>query len=208
MTERDAFIQAICQDPQNDTIRLIFADWLDERGDPLGEFIRVQIRLHHEGKYVGKGAVHDNQLPCERIYNREDPTTAELWQRSYELVNSHDVEWTKDLFETTDGLYRRFFLTLLGWTRGFPSSINISVREWNAKADELLLKYPLEKVTLNHRGGRQRPERREIPQTTSLFAEWEMRLPGRAWVRILKHERVNDPKWLYEYYWPGIKFVL
>lgn len=200
MTERDAFIQAICQDPQNDTIRLIFADWLDERGDPLGEFIRVQIRLHNEGEYVGKNAVHDNQLPCERVYNREEPTTAELWQRCYEMLKEHLKEWTKDFPDSVG---------IRGWTRGFPSSIVIPVRIWNANADELLLKYPLEKVTLNHRGGRQRPERREIQKHgIDEFVKWQMRLPGRAWVEMPSYERVNHPKWLYEHYWPGIKFVL
>jgi hypothetical protein len=86
--------------------------------------------------------------------------------------------------------------------------IHIPVRIWNAKADELLLKYPLEKVVLNNRGGRQRPERREITGTMTLFVQWEMRLPGRAWVEMPSYEQVNHPKWLYEHYWPGIKFVL
>lgn len=45
MTARQAFIDAIVADPLDDTARLVFADWLDERDDPLGEFIRVQYEL-------------------------------------------------------------------------------------------------------------------------------------------------------------------
>jgi uncharacterized protein (TIGR02996 family) len=41
----DAFLRAILQDPDDDVPRLVYADWLDERGDPRGEFIRVQCRL-------------------------------------------------------------------------------------------------------------------------------------------------------------------
>jgi uncharacterized protein (TIGR02996 family) len=37
-----AFITAIHQNPRDDAIRLVFADWLEERDDPYGEFIRLQ----------------------------------------------------------------------------------------------------------------------------------------------------------------------
>jgi uncharacterized protein (TIGR02996 family) len=42
MRERDAFVLAILQDPDNDVPRLRYADWLEGRGDPAGQFIRVQ----------------------------------------------------------------------------------------------------------------------------------------------------------------------
>jgi uncharacterized protein (TIGR02996 family) len=43
VTHDDAFVQAIIENPGDDTPRLVFADWLDEHGDPArAEFIRVQ----------------------------------------------------------------------------------------------------------------------------------------------------------------------
>lgn len=39
------FFQAILDHPDDDELRLVFADWLDEQGDPRGEFIRLQIML-------------------------------------------------------------------------------------------------------------------------------------------------------------------
>jgi uncharacterized protein (TIGR02996 family) len=33
MSEREAFIAAICAEPDDDTCRLAFADWLDEHGE-------------------------------------------------------------------------------------------------------------------------------------------------------------------------------
>ncbi len=45
MNETAAFLQAIRQRPHDDAPRLIFADWLEERGDPRGEFIRLQAVL-------------------------------------------------------------------------------------------------------------------------------------------------------------------
>lgn len=40
-----SFLDAIRAQPADDGPRLLFADWLDERGDPWGEFIRVQCAL-------------------------------------------------------------------------------------------------------------------------------------------------------------------
>jgi uncharacterized protein (TIGR02996 family) len=49
MKQEDAFLQAICDNPDDDTSRLIYADWLDEHGDEAGQaraaFIRAQIEL-------------------------------------------------------------------------------------------------------------------------------------------------------------------
>ena len=42
MITPEEFIQEILANQDDDTPRLIFADWLEERGDPRGEFIRVQ----------------------------------------------------------------------------------------------------------------------------------------------------------------------
>jgi uncharacterized protein (TIGR02996 family) len=41
MNPADAFVLAIAQSPDDDS-RLMYADWLDDRGDPRGELIRVQ----------------------------------------------------------------------------------------------------------------------------------------------------------------------
>jgi uncharacterized protein (TIGR02996 family) len=46
MKEREALLRAVCESPDDDTPRLVYADWLDENGEPeRAEFIRVQIAL-------------------------------------------------------------------------------------------------------------------------------------------------------------------
>jgi uncharacterized protein (TIGR02996 family) len=51
MKHEDAFLQSIREHPEDDTPRLIFADWLDEHDNgkngyaPRAEFIRVQCEL-------------------------------------------------------------------------------------------------------------------------------------------------------------------
>src|SRR5437764_14875679 len=42
MPDDDAFLRAILAHPDDDLPRLIYADYLDERGDPRGEFVRLQ----------------------------------------------------------------------------------------------------------------------------------------------------------------------
>ena len=45
MTEQEAFLQAIWEDPDDDAPRLMFADRLKERGDPWGDLILIQCEL-------------------------------------------------------------------------------------------------------------------------------------------------------------------
>jgi uncharacterized protein (TIGR02996 family) len=46
VSDRDALLRAICENPDDDAPRLIYADWLDEHGDPRqAEFVRVQVEL-------------------------------------------------------------------------------------------------------------------------------------------------------------------
>jgi uncharacterized protein (TIGR02996 family) len=45
MTHDEAFLRAILDNPDDDTPRLVYADWLEEQGDPRGEFIRLQCLL-------------------------------------------------------------------------------------------------------------------------------------------------------------------
>lgn len=46
MTERDALLAAILSSPEDDTPRMIYADWLEERGEvERADFVRVQCEL-------------------------------------------------------------------------------------------------------------------------------------------------------------------
>jgi uncharacterized protein (TIGR02996 family) len=47
MTEHDAFLQTIIESPDDDALRLVFADWLDEHGEAeRAELIRLQCALN------------------------------------------------------------------------------------------------------------------------------------------------------------------
>src|SRR4051812_46063634 len=50
MTDGEALLRAVLMNPSDDDPRLVYADFLDEHGDPpRAEFIRVQVRRAAEG---------------------------------------------------------------------------------------------------------------------------------------------------------------
>src|SRR5829696_7436743 len=53
VTEREALLRAIIENPEDDAPRLVFADWLDEHGEPdRAEFIRLQIELYNGANVI------------------------------------------------------------------------------------------------------------------------------------------------------------
>ena len=55
MSDRDAFLAAIHDAPDDDAPRLVFADWLEERGEvERAEFIRIQIEMRREHDAHGR----------------------------------------------------------------------------------------------------------------------------------------------------------
>src|SRR6476619_528897 len=42
MSEDEAFIRAIVDSPGDDLPRLVYADWLDDRDDPRGAYLRAE----------------------------------------------------------------------------------------------------------------------------------------------------------------------
>src|SRR4051794_21614639 len=64
----DAFLRSIIENPDDDSRRLVYADWLDGRGDPRGEFIRVQCELARLSEVDPRRAeleARERRLPVE-----------------------------------------------------------------------------------------------------------------------------------------------
>ncbi len=95
-----AFLAAIADRPDDDLPRLVYADYLEENGDPdRAEFIRTQIEL---------AKLHDYHL-----------RRAALEQRERELLFAHKDAWT---LPELHGLSQSF-------RRGFVELVNVSA-EW------------------------------------------------------------------------------
>src|SRR5689334_1385738 len=97
MPDRDAFIRAIIENPDDDAPRLIYADWLDERGDAArAEFIRVQCQL------------------CDTTLAAEERMRLERRERS--LLRKHRGQWQAEVGVPLLGLgaFYRGFLDAVG----------------------------------------------------------------------------------------------
>src|SRR5262249_10513083 len=57
MAEEDALLSAVLASPRDDAPRLVFADWLEERGDPRGEVLRILLPLQ---------ALTEKEAPSEK----------------------------------------------------------------------------------------------------------------------------------------------
>ena len=125
MTHDEAFLQAILEDPEADTPRLVYADWLEERGDPRSEFIRVQCELAR----IGGG----------------DPRSAELGYRQQQLLSAHRAEWLGPLRGVTT-LYDPTF------RRGFLEEMTLDARTFLELGERLFALHPLRHVSITDAG--------------------------------------------------------
>src|SRR5262245_66618195 len=74
MNQARAFLEAIQEEPEDDTPRLVFADWLEANGESdRAAFIRAQLRLAR--------------------LSPNDPAADELLDEADDLLAGHEVEW-------------------------------------------------------------------------------------------------------------------
>jgi uncharacterized protein (TIGR02996 family) len=98
-----AFLSDICEHPDDDTPRLVYADWLDDNGDSdRAEFIRGQIELLR--------------------LDRDDPRFADLAARMRELEENNGKLWKRDLPRWAHLPYEDRVAALTARPRYFPSS--------------------------------------------------------------------------------------
>jgi uncharacterized protein (TIGR02996 family) len=122
-----AFRRAILEAPHDDAPRLVYADWLDEHGDPdRAEFIRLQIR-----------------------YARmllSDPDRRALHSVVHEIGQAHHVEWVNQLPELR-GVHWEVF------ERGFISTVRFDDPDaYFATARKVFAAAPIREVRLHQFG--------------------------------------------------------
>ena len=123
--EEQAFLQRIQARPDDDGPRLILADWLDERGDPRGEFIRLQCALA--------------RLPAE------DPRHQPLADRERALRDAYEAEWIRPL----GGL-----VVSCEYRRGLVEIVSLEEARFLEVAPELFRLAPVRRVRLLEAGPR------------------------------------------------------
>lgn len=121
MSERDAFLAAVRANPADDTVRLVFADWLDDHGEPeRAEFIRVQCEL---------------EPLREKL---DDSRVQALWQREDELLAEHFPRWAGSVADL--GAIEPQFGPV--FVRGFPERVGVSINTLLKRGDEIIAACP------------------------------------------------------------------
>ncbi len=120
MSLADAFLRDILDNPDDDVPRLVFADWLDDHGDPdRAEFIRVQCALPH--------------LPVE------DDRRWELMARERHLILRHGKGWAGPL---------RWLVKRWQFRRGFVGGVALRAADFLRHAEQLFRLSPISHVRL------------------------------------------------------------
>lgn len=152
MPDERSFIEAILESPDDDGLRLIYADWLDENGQgERAEFIRCQIA--HEW-YPGG--------PMEAFRAGRDQE--ELARRERELLDPFGFRWLAGGFpgwslewgnKDPSGLTFRVrrgqehsHLMLAEFHRGFVDVFICTAEDWLQHAKAILLQQPIREVRL------------------------------------------------------------
>jgi uncharacterized protein (TIGR02996 family) len=84
--EGESFLRGLDANPSDDTLRLVFADWLEERGDDRGQFLRAAVALRNS-------AASDGSFPhlLRRLRELRSAVSAEWVVRAFRDLAEDDV---------------------------------------------------------------------------------------------------------------------
>ncbi len=119
-TDEQPFLDAIFARYHDDGPRLVYADFLDDAGDPArAELARVQIALAH--------------LPDDH------PRKPELANRQAELIDAHSAQWTEHLRDLDVHVWFR---------RGVPDSVAMYAGAFLSEGEELFRRLRVRRLRL------------------------------------------------------------
>jgi uncharacterized protein (TIGR02996 family) len=136
MNEAAGFLEAIRADPRDTSLRLIYADWLEEHDDPRGEFIRIQCQL------------------ADLAYR--DERRASLYERQTFLLDEYGTDWLQELPQCPGIKW--------GWERGFPWLVHaVSVEALQREAATIFQAAPVQRLSVPIMGERDLVDLVRIP---------------------------------------------
>jgi uncharacterized protein (TIGR02996 family) len=117
--QEEALVQAVIGAPDDDGLRLMYADWLAEHGQPeRADFIRVQVGL--------------------ALLRRGDPRRPELEARERDLLAEHGGGWVDQLLGPSDGM-----VTGWGHSRGLVESLTVDARWLLGRGEAVFARAPV-----------------------------------------------------------------
>ena len=161
MPDREQFLRAICDAPDDVSPRFIFADWLEEQADDesrdRAEFIRVQCslaRLDEELADWDEWASLSAQLPALR-------------RREQELLGKYRDTWNHSIRER---------VTACTFSRGFVECVTVDIARFLREAESLCALAPIREVRFQSVPyGGQVPQMQQLAASPALA---RLRRPG------------------------------
>jgi uncharacterized protein (TIGR02996 family) len=127
VSDEETFLRAVCADPDDDTPRLVFADWLQEHGGAAdaewAELIRLQVQLAR-----GAGAERERLVIREREL---EPLVRGRWPARLGQATAPQLE-----------------LSWANWSRGFPLALAGSGRGIREARSAFAGRVPLREFTV------------------------------------------------------------
>ena len=65
MNEEHSFLKAILERPDDDATKLVYADWLEEQGDPRAEYLRLMVKVRRERAVTPEQRRRHTELSAE-----------------------------------------------------------------------------------------------------------------------------------------------
>jgi uncharacterized protein (TIGR02996 family) len=151
MTDRDALLAGVLNDPADETARLVLADYLEENGEPdLGRFIRAAVTA---ARFRDRGP----ELEERELFD------AALGEVAAQVVAGNPVAWVADLglgprpltsgdgaaeHVTDDRVTVRIGPTTAEFERGMVVGLTLTLGEWYDVAGRALAAWPVERVSV------------------------------------------------------------
>ena len=163
MTDEPALLAAILAHPDEDTPRLMFADWLQEHDQPVrAEFVRVQVALADVLHRIERGYPTGRPVGCSERERKRYPELFEFLARQARIWLTYS-EWfpfaplPQDHAATTcDSIFHKLCVYARGgnlaWVsltqRGFLKAVQCSALDWLTHADAIVARHPIARVRL------------------------------------------------------------
>lgn len=152
MGDEAALLNAIYANPDEDTPRLVYADWLDEHDQPeRAEFIRAQIRLNEIRQTIphpdeGALLLHYGLSRASGVWHcpGDSSERRELAYRCRCLLDTHEASWLTPL---QDLLHNEWF-----WSRGFLEVAAVKADKLSTSAKMLFGQHPIQRLVLTGPG--------------------------------------------------------
>ena len=166
---RAEFLRDICEHPEDDTPRLIFADWLEDHGEPeRAEFIRVQCELAAWNRecccHIFESKPGNTTPQCANCFDRETMSRRErgLLRGVSSSFKLNVCEWVPGWWVTGSMFFEDGSVDFVKpfsdrvklcayFRRGFVASISLTLDDFMKYALSLFREHPITEVTLTDR---------------------------------------------------------